>query len=94
MLVLATLDPMKGADHLRERASDAVVLVTAGHSSATKIEANAIMIRGAGLRLRSAVLIGTDPSDDSLGIFEERLVPTIGRRPVGLHDPASAKRSS
>jgi hypothetical protein len=94
VLVLATLDPMKGADHLREQAADAVVLVTAGRSTATKIEANAIMIRGAGLRLRSAVLIGTDPTDDSLGIFEERLVPTIGRRPVGLHDPASAKRSS
>ena len=94
VLVLATLDPMKGADHLRERASDAVVLVTAGRSSATKIEANAIMIRAAGLRLRSAVLIGTDRTDDSLGVFEERPVPTIGRRPVGLHDPASAKRSS
>jgi hypothetical protein len=44
--------------------------------------------------LRSAVLIGSDPTDDSLGIFEERPVPTIGRRPVGLSDPASAKRSS
>jgi hypothetical protein len=94
VLVLATLDPMKGADHLRDRASDAIVFVTAGRSSATKIEATAIMLRSAGLRLRSAVLIGTDPTDDSLGIFEERSVPTIGRRPVGLHDPASAKRSS
>jgi hypothetical protein len=94
VLVLATLDPMKGADHLRDLASDAVVMVTAGLSSATKVEANAIMIRSAGLRLRSAVLIATDPTDDSLGIFEERPVPTIGRRPVGLSDPASAKRSS
>jgi hypothetical protein len=94
VLVLATLDPMKGADHLRERASDAVVFVTAGLSSATKVEANAIMIRAAGLRLRSAVLIEADRTDDSLGIFEERPVATIGRRPVGLHDPASAKRSS
>lgn len=94
VIVLATLDPMKGADHLRERASDAVVLVTAGASSVTKIEATGIMLRAADLRLRSAVLIGTDPTDDSLGIFEERPVPAIGRRPVGLSDPASAKRSS
>jgi hypothetical protein len=94
VLVLATLHPMKGADLLRERASDAVVMVTAGRSTVTKVEANAIMIRSAGLRLRSAVLIGADVTDDSLGIFEDRPVPTIGRRPVGLHDPASAQRSS
>jgi hypothetical protein len=94
VIVLATLDPMKGADHLRERASDAVVFVTAGRSSATKVAATGIMLRAAGLRLRSAVLLGTDRTDDSLGIFEERPVPTIGRRPVGLSDPASAKRSS
>jgi uncharacterized protein involved in exopolysaccharide biosynthesis len=95
VLVLSALDPLKGADHLREWASDALVLVTAGRSSATKLRANATMIRAAGLHLRSAILLDADPTDDSLGVFDDReVVSSNGLRPVGVEDAASQVRSS
>ena len=68
LLVLATLDPAFGADHLVTWATDAVVVVTAGESSATRIHAVGDMLKFAGTRLNSAVLIGADKSDESLGV--------------------------
>jgi capsular polysaccharide biosynthesis protein len=70
VLVLAVLDPAKGADHLREWASVAVAFVTAGRSTETKLEANARMIRSAALELNSVVLVDADPTDDSLGAID------------------------
>lgn len=70
VVVVAALDPAKGAEHLREWATDAVVLVTAGRSTVTTLESNAAMIRAAGLHLRSVILVGCDPDDDSLGAFD------------------------
>lgn len=67
MLTLATLDPAVGADHLPTWASDAVVMLTAGVSSVTKIHSVGEMIRAAGTALTSAVLLGADRSDESLG---------------------------
>jgi capsular polysaccharide biosynthesis protein len=67
MLTLATLDPALGADHLPTWASDAVVMLTAGVSSATKINAVGEMIRAAGTALISAVVLDADRSDESLG---------------------------
>jgi len=66
-LVLATLDPARGARHLLRWASDAVIVVTAGRSDIEKLRANAEMLRIAGIRLDSAVLIGADSDDYSLG---------------------------
>jgi hypothetical protein len=70
VLVLAVLDPAKGAEHLREWAANAVALVTTGRSTETKLRANATMIRRAALDLRSIALIDADKSDDTLGIFD------------------------
>jgi hypothetical protein len=42
--------------------------VSAGQSSAAKIHAVGEMIRLAGIRLDSVVLIGADKSDESLGL--------------------------
>jgi capsular polysaccharide biosynthesis protein len=67
LIVFATLDPALGGDHLATWASDAVAVVSAGQTSATKIRAVGDMLRSAGTRLRSAVLIGADKSDESLG---------------------------
>src|SRR5215831_3896624 len=58
LLTLAPLDPSLGGEHLATWATDAVVLVTAGRSSWTKIHAVGEMIRLAGVRLVSAVLVG------------------------------------
>jgi capsular polysaccharide biosynthesis protein len=72
LLTLVTLDPALGGDHLTTWAFDAVVVVTAGQSSATRIQAVGEMVRLAGTESVSAVLIGADKRDESLGA---RLAP-------------------
>ena len=68
LLTLATLDPAFGGDHLATWATDAVAMVTAGESSAERVHGVGEMIRFAGMRVDSAVLIGADKSDESLGV--------------------------
>ena len=76
LLTLITLDPSVGGEHLATWAADAVVVVTAGRSSWTKIHAVGEMIRLAGTRLVSAVLVGADKTDESLGVAP---TPEAGR---------------
>jgi len=71
LLTLAPLDPALGGEHLATWATDAVVFVTAGRSSWTKIQAVGEMVRLSGTRLVSAVLVGADKTDDSLGVIPE-----------------------
>jgi capsular polysaccharide biosynthesis protein len=68
LLTLAVLDPSLGGEHLAGWASGAVVVVTAGKSSAERIRAVSEMIRLSGTSLVSGVLIGADKSDESLGL--------------------------
>jgi capsular polysaccharide biosynthesis protein len=68
MLTLAALDPSVGAEHLATWAPVAVAMVTAGKSSWTSIHAASEMIRLSGTRLVSAVLVGADKTDESLGV--------------------------
>lgn len=70
MLTLAVADPAMSADYLRTWGTGSVALVTAGRNSASKIHATAEMIRLAGLRIVSAVLLGSDRTDDSVGIWQ------------------------
>jgi capsular polysaccharide biosynthesis protein len=70
LLTLVTLDPACGGDHLGTWATNAVALVTAGESSPEKIHSVGEMIRLAGTRLDSVVLIGADESDESLGVID------------------------
>jgi capsular polysaccharide biosynthesis protein len=67
LLTLAPLDPSLGGDHFTSWATEAVAVVTAGRSSWTRIHAVGEMIRLAGVRLVSAVLVRADKTDDSLG---------------------------
>jgi hypothetical protein len=76
LLTLVTLDPSVGGDHLATWAPQAVVIVTAGQSSWTKIHAVGEMIRLAGTRLVCAVLLGADKTDESLGVIPS---PEFGR---------------
>ncbi len=69
LLTLVTLDPALGGDHLATWATSAVVVVTAGQSSAERIHAVGEMIRLAGMRLDSGVVIGAEKSDESLGLM-------------------------
>lgn len=70
LLTLATLDPSVGADHIPSWAATAVAVVTAGRSSWAKIHAVGEMTRLAGVSLVSAILVGTDRTDESLGETE------------------------
>ena len=64
-------------------ATNAVVVVTAGRSSAVRIHGVGEMIRVAGTRLLSVVLIGADKSDESLGLTprpdEQAAIGVLGR---------------
>ncbi|MDP9073135.1 MAG: Wzz/FepE/Etk N-terminal domain-containing protein, partial [Actinomycetota bacterium] len=67
ILVLATLDPAVGAGHLAELASTAVVVATAGRSTATALRSVGRMIRAEGIHLHSAMLVGADRNDETCG---------------------------
>ncbi len=69
LLTLVTVDPGLGADHLRSWAKEAVVILTAGKPSATKVRTISELIRLSGTTLTSAVLIGADSADESLGVL-------------------------
>jgi capsular polysaccharide biosynthesis protein len=68
LLTLVSLEPSFGGDHLSTWATDAVAMIVAGRSSSTKIHAVGEMTRLAGTHLVSAVLVGADKADESLGI--------------------------
>jgi capsular polysaccharide biosynthesis protein len=69
LLTLVTLDPALGGDHLATWATNAVVVVSAGQSPAARIHGVGEMIRLAGTRLDSVVLLGADKTDESLGLM-------------------------
>ena len=70
LLTLAPLDPTLSGEYLSTWATTAIAFVTAGESTATRIHAVGEMIRLSGVALRSAVLIGADRTDESLGMAE------------------------
>lgn len=68
LLTLATLDPAFGSEYLATWATEAVAMVTAGHASEERIRGVRAMIRLAGIRLDSVVLVEADKRDQSLGV--------------------------
>jgi capsular polysaccharide biosynthesis protein len=70
MLALVTLDPAHCSDPLRGWPTDAVVMVTAGRSSATRLQSVARLARAANLRLHSTVVVGADRTDETVGLPE------------------------
>jgi capsular polysaccharide biosynthesis protein len=88
LLTLLPLDPSLGGEHLPTWADDAVVFVTAGLSSGTRLHAVGEMIRLAGIASLSAVLVGADKGDDSLGVPYAPGPPA----PVGTGAPGATGR--
>lgn len=78
LLSLVTLDPAFGGGHLATWAAEAVAVVTAGRSTAARVQAVGEMIRLSGTRVDSAVLLGADKNDESLG------AGNATDRPVGI----------
>jgi capsular polysaccharide biosynthesis protein len=80
LLTLAALDPSVGGDHLGGWARGAVVVVTAGQSSAERLYGVGEMIRLSGIERMSAVLVGADKSDQSVGVTDTSGPPvSVGR---------------
>ena len=90
LLTLAVLDPSIGGEHLAGWARGAVVVVTAGESSAARIRAVSEMIRLSGTSLISGVLIGADKTDESLGLT---VTPDADRAPVVQESLSSGPKS-
>jgi capsular polysaccharide biosynthesis protein len=94
LLTLVSLDPLVGGEHLATWATDAVVVVTAGRSSWMRLHAVGEMIRLAGTRLVSAVLVGADDTDESLGTMQTPSPPApVDPRLVLARSPAPAHRA-
>lgn len=68
ILILATLDPAFGAEHIAAWASDAVVMVRSGGASLARIEGVAQQLRSARMIIRSGLLIDMDRDDHSSGV--------------------------
>jgi hypothetical protein len=75
LITLVTLDPAVGGEHLATWASKAVAVVTAGESSWTRLQSAGEMVRMGGPSLVSAVLVGADKSDWSLGLMPDPDAP-------------------
>jgi hypothetical protein len=76
VLVLTKVDPAKGAWHL-DWTKQAVVFVTAGRSSAQAVSSTAVLLRAAGITIRSGILIGADAEDESIGLLQPES-PLVG----------------
>jgi capsular polysaccharide biosynthesis protein len=81
LLTLATLDPALGGEHLGTWTTSAVAVVTAGGASAERVHGVGEMIRLAGTRLDSVVLVGADPNDESLGVTGQAAPSALARQP-------------
>jgi capsular polysaccharide biosynthesis protein len=70
VLVLADVDPGLDAENLRSWVTQVVPLVTAGLSSPELLQTTAELIRAAGLDLPFAMMVGSDDTDESLGLVD------------------------
>lgn len=67
VLVLTSINPAFTLEHLSKWASDAVVLVNAKKASASLIGSTGELLRRAGIATKSALVIGGDPRDETVG---------------------------
>jgi len=77
VLTVATLDPAFGGEHLATWSTDAVAVVTAGKSTVVRIHAVAEMIRLAGTRLQSVVVLNAEKQDESIGTVADYPRPRV-----------------
>jgi hypothetical protein len=82
LLTLATLDPALGGEHLGTWTTSAVAVVTAGGASAERAHGVGEMIRLAGPRLESVVLVGADSNDETLGVTGPAAPSALARQPL------------
>jgi hypothetical protein len=68
VLVLATVNPAFGANHIASWATESVVMISAGAASGARISATAQMLENGGVKVDSAILVGADRNDETAGI--------------------------
>ena len=76
VLILTAMNLARGAWHLNW-AKQAVVTVTAGRSSAQRVSSTAVLLRAAGITIRSGILMGADAEDQSFGLLQPES-PLVG----------------
>jgi capsular polysaccharide biosynthesis protein len=86
VLVLATVDPAIGAEHLSGWAVNSLVFISAGRATAERIGAVGHLLRRAGVDVIGAIVIGSGSKDDSVGDLPWATEPSPdeGRRPMGI----------
>jgi hypothetical protein len=67
LLVLASLDPAFGGEHLASWVVDAVVVLSEPGVSLARMDISRQMLHQAGISLRSVILLGSDAEDESSG---------------------------
>jgi hypothetical protein len=86
ILAVATVDPNVGAWHLLPWSTRSTVIVSAGKSSARRINGTAELLRAASIDITSAVLVNVDRNDDSIGLSDRGDSP--------LHEPGGTLSQS
>jgi capsular polysaccharide biosynthesis protein len=83
LLTLVTVGPSLGADHLASWSRRAIAVVTAGGAPEARVQAVGELIRLAGVELVSAVLVGADETDESLGMLATHSLPASADHRLG-----------
>jgi capsular polysaccharide biosynthesis protein len=81
VLTLSAVSAALGADHLATWGAEAVVVVTAGHSSATHVHTTGELIRLAGVRLATGILVGSDKNDETAGVPSDEATAVVASDP-------------
>jgi hypothetical protein len=82
VLVLASVDPAFGLEHVAAWARDGVAIVMAGKATRVRLNGIGRMIRQAGIAMTSAILVGADPDDDSVGFPNSEAAPPGERHQI------------
>jgi capsular polysaccharide biosynthesis protein len=72
LLILASLDPAYGAEHLAPWVSDAVMVLSTKGVTLARMDVGREMLSQAGISLRSVILLGSDPEDETSGVLSPR----------------------
>jgi capsular polysaccharide biosynthesis protein len=81
VLVLASVSPAFGAEHIAAWATDAVVIVTAGEATTTIMTTSTQLLARAGISTSWALLIGAEASDETVGAVGDGPYPSHERLP-------------
>lgn len=88
VIILTSIDPAFSVEYLAMWASDAVVLVNAKKASASVIGTTGELLRRAGIAIRSALIIGGDPRDETVGALDAD-PPPAAEQALGERRPAT-----